>query len=81
MRSSLRLLTLEWCAWWVMAIMLGVSGQSAQNVRATCRWYNPQLIGWNLYAAGAYCATWDANKPLAWRKKYGWAAFCGPVGP
>ncbi|KAK1386804.1 Barwin domain-containing protein [Heracleum sosnowskyi] len=23
----------------------------------------------------------DANKPLAFRQKYGWTAFCGPVGP
>nr|POE93835.1 pro-hevein [Quercus suber] len=37
--------------------------------------------GWNLNAVSAYCSTWDANKPLAWRSKYGWTAFCGPVGP
>ncbi|MBA0618870.1 hypothetical protein Godav_028148 [Gossypium davidsonii] len=24
---------------------------------------------------------WDANKPYSWRSKYGWTAFCGPVGP
>ncbi|KAK9292753.1 hypothetical protein L1049_020733 [Liquidambar formosana] len=29
----------------------------------------------------AYCSTWDANKPLAWRRRYGWTAFCGPAGP
>jgi hypothetical protein len=34
-----------------------------------------------LNAVSAYCSTWDANKPLAWRSKYGWTAFCGPVGP
>ncbi|KAL0005543.1 hypothetical protein SO802_013104 [Lithocarpus litseifolius] len=37
--------------------------------------------GWNLNAVSAYCSTWDADKPLAWRSKYGWTAFCGPVGP
>jgi hypothetical protein len=34
-----------------------------------------------LNAVRAYCSTWDANKPLAWRRQYGWTAFCGPVGP
>ncbi|CAN1176621.1 Pathogenesis-related protein PR-4B [Linum perenne] len=57
------------------------SGQRASNVRSTYHLYNPQKIGWDLIKAGAYCATWDAKKPLAWRKKYGWTAFCGPVGP
>lgn len=23
----------------------------------------------------------DADKPYDWRSKYGWTAFCGPVGP
>jgi len=80
MKRGLRLLGLVWCAWCVMAAMLG-SGQSANNVRATYHLYNPQQIGWNLITASAYCATWDANKPLAWRQKYGWTAFCGPAGP
>lgn len=56
-------------------------GQSANNVRATYHLYNPQNIGWDYIRASVYCATWDANKPLAWRKKYGWTAFCGPSGP
>jgi hypothetical protein len=34
-----------------------------------------------LNAVSAYCSTWDASKPLEWRRKYGWTAFCGPVGP
>ncbi|CAN1233546.1 Wound-induced protein WIN2 [Linum perenne] len=55
------------------------SGQSASNVRSTYHLYNPQQNGWNLNAVSAYCSTWDANKPLAWRQKYGWTAFCGPV--
>ncbi|GMY20844.1 pathogenesis-related protein PR-4-like [Fagus crenata] len=56
-------------------------GESASNVRATYHLYNPEQNGWNLNAVSAYCSTWDANKPLAWRSKYGWTAFCGPVGP
>ncbi|KAG6703148.1 hypothetical protein I3842_07G070200 [Carya illinoinensis] len=56
-------------------------GESASNVRATYHFYNPEQNGWNLNAVSAYCSTWDANKPLAWRSKYGWTAFCGPVGP
>ncbi|XP_060168049.1 pathogenesis-related protein PR-4-like [Lycium barbarum] len=56
-------------------------GQSANNVRATYHLYNPQNIGWDYLRASVYCATWDANKPLAWRRKYGWTAFCGPSGP
>nr|POE93827.1 pro-hevein [Quercus suber] len=59
----------------------GGGGESASNVRATYHLYNPEQNGWNLNAVSAYCATWDADKPLAWRSKYGWTAFCGPVGP
>ncbi|KAJ4832631.1 MAP kinase kinase kinase Win1 [Turnera subulata] len=57
------------------------AAQSASNVRATYHLYNPAQIGWNLNTARAYCSTWDANKPLEWRRRYGWTAFCGPVGP
>ncbi|OWM71694.1 barwin-like [Punica granatum] len=57
--------------------------QSASNVRATYHYYNPTQNNWDLGApaVSAFCATWDASKPLAWRQKYGWTAFCGPVGP
>lgn len=65
----------------VLCLVASVSGQSASNVRATYHLYNPQNIGYDLLKASAFCATWDANKPLEWRKKYGWTAFCGPVGP
>ncbi|EEF31099.1 pathogenesis-related protein PR-4 [Ricinus communis] len=54
--------------------------QSGSNVRATYHFYNPAQINWDLRAASAFCATWDADKPLAWRQKYGWTAFCHPVG-
>lgn len=65
----------------MLCLALGAAAQSANNVRATYHLYNPQNIGWDLSAASAYCATWDANKPLWWRQKYGWTAFCGPAGP
>ncbi|KAK1265862.1 hypothetical protein QJS04_geneDACA021878 [Acorus gramineus] len=58
-----------------------VSAQQASNVRATYHYYNPAQNNWDLNAVSAYCATWDANQPLAWRQKYGWTAFCGPAGP
>ncbi|KAL3537814.1 hypothetical protein ACH5RR_001180 [Cinchona calisaya] len=57
------------------------NAQSASNVRATYNLYNPASINWDLNAASVYCATWDANQPLEWRRQYGWTAFCGPVGP
>ncbi|CAL4992164.1 unnamed protein product [Urochloa decumbens] len=57
------------------------AAQQASGVRATYNFYRPQNINWDLNAASAYCATWDAGKSFAWRSKYGWTAFCGPVGP
>ncbi|XP_039115138.1 pathogenesis-related protein PR-4 [Dioscorea cayenensis subsp. rotundata] len=59
----------------------GVKAQQASNVRATYHYYNPSQNNWDLNAVSAYCATWDADKSLAWRQKYGWTAFCGPSGP
>ncbi|KAK7337912.1 hypothetical protein VNO77_18503 [Canavalia gladiata] len=56
-------------------------GESASNVRATYHNYLPEQHGWDLNAVSAYCSTWDADKPYSWRSKYGWTAFCGPVGP
>ncbi|MQL78702.1 hypothetical protein Taro_011134 [Colocasia esculenta] len=68
-----------------VAVLLGLaaaaSAQEAYNVRATYRNYNPQENRWDLWRVGAYCAPWDAVKPLLWLQKYGWTAFCGPVGP
>ncbi|KAK2402859.1 pathogenesis-related protein PR-4 [Trifolium repens] len=64
----------------LMGTML-VSAQSATNVRATYHLYNPQDINYDYYTASVYCATWDGDKPLSWRSKYGWTAFCGPEGP
>ena len=58
-----------------------VRAQQASNVRATYHYYNPAQNNWDLRAVSAFCATWDADKPLAWRQKYGWTAFCGPAGP
>ncbi|KAB8115729.1 hypothetical protein EE612_056425, partial [Oryza sativa] len=52
-------------------------GAAASGVVAT---YNPDTINWDLRAVSAYCLTWDADMPLAWRRCYGWTAFCGPAG-
>lgn len=72
----------------VVAVFLAIScmavlttAQSASNIRATYHYYYPQQNNWNLRAVSAYCSTWDADKPLSWRKQYDWTAFCGPVGP
>ena len=63
------------------AMAATAAAQQASNVRATYHLYNPAQNGWDLNRVSAYCATWDANKPLSWRQKYGWTAFCGPSGP
>lgn len=69
-------------AFFVINMMMAVAAaQSATNVRATYHLYNPQNINWDLRTASVYCATWDADKPLEWRRRYGWTAFCGPAGP
>ncbi|KAG1334065.1 pathogenesis-related protein PR-4 [Cocos nucifera] len=65
----------------LLCIAAVASAQSASNVRATYNDYNAAQHNWDLNAVSAYCATWDADKPLSWRQKYGWTAFCGPVGP
>ncbi|XP_074294797.1 pathogenesis-related protein PR-4 [Silene latifolia] len=65
----------------LVCLAIGAAGQSAQNVRATFNNYNPQNIGWNLFTASVFCATFDGNMPLSWRQQYGWTAFCGPAGP
>ncbi|XP_048547137.1 pathogenesis-related protein PR-4-like [Triticum urartu] len=63
------------------AAVAAAAAQSASNVRATYNYYSPEKINWDLNAASAYCATWDAGMSYAWRSKYGWTAFCGPAGP
>ncbi|KAL5204618.1 hypothetical protein ABZP36_009489 [Zizania latifolia] len=72
----------------VVAVLCGgavamAAAQGASNVRATYHYYRPAENNWDLGApaVSAYCATWDADKPLSWRMKYGWTAFCGPAGP
>ncbi|KAL2994209.1 hypothetical protein AAZX31_10G153500 [Glycine max] len=52
-----------------------------QSVKSTYHLYQPEQHNWDLLAVSAYCATWDADQPFSWRSKYGWTAFCGPVGP
>ncbi|KAE8729125.1 Wound-induced protein WIN2 [Hibiscus syriacus] len=56
-------------------------GGGGATVRSTYHYYNPEQNNWDLRAVSAYCSTWDADKPFAWRSKYGWTAFCGPVSP
>ncbi|CAN6372660.1 unnamed protein product [Urochloa humidicola] len=63
------------------AVAAMAAAQQASGVRATYNFYRPQNINWDLNAASTYCATWDAGKSFEWRSKYGWTAFCGPVGP
>jgi Barwin family len=63
------------------AALAVATAQQASGVRATYNYYYPEKNNWDLNAVSAYCATWDASKPLEWRKKYGWTAFCGPAGP
>ncbi|KAL0717676.1 hypothetical protein Bca4012_066998 [Brassica carinata] len=57
------------------------AAQTASNVRATYHYYYPEQNSWDLYKVSAYCSTWKGDQPLEWRRKYGWTAFCGPVGP
>ncbi|KAJ1276075.1 hypothetical protein BS78_05G186300 [Paspalum vaginatum] len=59
----------------------GVAAQQASGVTAMPTPYAWPMAGWDLRAVSAHCATWDADTPLAWRRKYWWAAFCGPAGP
>ncbi|XWS64710.1 hypothetical protein CRYUN_Cryun05aG0026800 [Craigia yunnanensis] len=61
--------------------LASAAAQSASNVRATYHLYNPEQNNWDLTAVSAFFSTWDANRPLEWRQRYGWTAFCGPVGP
>ncbi|KAJ3692749.1 hypothetical protein LUZ60_011844 [Juncus effusus] len=65
----------------IIGLTSGAQAQEASNVRATYHEYNAKQNNWNLMAVSAYCSTWDANKPLEWRSKYEWTAFCGPAGP
>ncbi|OMP03643.1 Barwin [Corchorus capsularis] len=62
-------------------VVASATAQSASNVRATYHYYYPEQNNWDLTAVSAFCSTWYADKPLEWRSKYGWTAFCGPVGP
>lgn len=68
------------CALSLMCVLALASAQSA-TVQSTYQLYQPEQHNWDLLAVSAFCATWDANQPLSWRSKYGWTAFCGPVGP
>lgn len=65
----------------LVAVVLSASGgAAAQQASGVVATYNPDTINWDLRAVSAYCSTWDADMPLAWRRCYGWTAFCGPAG-
>ncbi|XP_052137403.1 pathogenesis-related protein PR-4-like [Oryza glaberrima] len=69
------------CWFWYVAVVLSASGgAAAQQASGVVATYNPDTINWDLRAVSAYCSTWDADMPLAWRRRYGWTAFCGPAG-
>ena len=59
------------------AAAAAAAAQQANNVRATYHYYRPAQNNWDLGApaVSAYCATWDASKPLSWRSQYGWTAI------
>lgn len=63
-----------------LSVCGGTAAQQASGVAATYNLYNPAQINWDLRAASTFCATWDADMPLEWRRRYGWTAFCGPAG-
>lgn len=63
-----------------VSVVAATLAQSASNIRATYHYHYREQNGWDLNAEHAYCLTWDANKPLAWRKIYGWTSFCGWSG-
>ncbi|AQK49882.1 pathogenesis-related protein PR-4 [Zea mays] len=67
-------------AMFVLAAFDGAKAQEADGVLATYNLYNPESINWDMRKASTFCATWDADMPLAWRQRYGWTAFCGPAG-
>jgi hypothetical protein len=68
------------CMLSLFCVLLLASAQSA-TVTATYNLYQPEQHNWDLLVESVFCATWDADQPLSWRSKYGWTAFCGPVGP
>ncbi|XP_066341834.1 pathogenesis-related protein PR-4-like [Miscanthus floridulus] len=78
--SRVSLLFLMASAMFVLAAFDGAKAQEAHGVLATYSLYNPQSINWDMRTASTFCATWDADMPLAWRQRYGWTAFCGPAG-
>ncbi|KAG4928924.1 hypothetical protein JHK82_054597 [Glycine max] len=64
----------------VVCVLALASAQSATNVRATYHLYQPEQHNWDLLADSAYCSTWDADKSMAWRSKYGWTLWAsGPT--
>ncbi|KAE8659978.1 hypothetical protein F3Y22_tig00116959pilonHSYRG00161 [Hibiscus syriacus] len=55
-------------------------GTGENNVQARLVDFMPNQNNWN-YPDYAACIDLDGNKPIEWRQRYGWASFCGRVGP
>uniref|UniRef100_A0A0D3HNJ8 Barwin domain-containing protein n=1 Tax=Oryza barthii TaxID=65489 RepID=A0A0D3HNJ8_9ORYZ len=65
----------------LVAVVLSASGgAAAQQASGVVATYNPDTINWDLRAVSAYCSTWDADMPLAWRRCYGCGEDCVGVG-
>ena len=59
--AALALALLVACAW----AARGAAAQQAGGVTALRNSYVASLANWDLRAVSAYCATWDADMPLA----------------
>ncbi|GMI79193.1 HEVEIN-LIKE, pathogenesis-related 4 [Hibiscus trionum] len=58
------------------------AGPGETNVNAYWVDYAPEKNNWSYSAAHVACAAYDGDKPLEWRQRYGWTAYCGKVlGP
>ncbi|GMI65211.1 HEVEIN-LIKE, pathogenesis-related 4 [Hibiscus trionum] len=55
-------------------------GTGESNVKAYLKDFQPNQNNWN-YPSYAACIDLDGDKPLEWRKRYGWTGFCGKAGP
>ncbi|CAO2149455.1 unnamed protein product [Urochloa humidicola] len=61
-----------------MAVMAAAVPWPTSIVHAPYIFYSPEEKEWDLRSVNNYCAQWDADNPLWWRKKYGWVTLCEP---
>ena len=80
-QSLTKMAKITLCVVSLFCVLALACGQSATNVYASYHLYHPEQHNWDLLAESVFCSTWYANQPLSWRSRYGWTAFCGPVGP